>query len=77
MTNEKFNKLKDLIIKRMLKEPETMADMSAIFWREISSKTYAFDRRTIEIKCLNGIKKRELLEFCEVRIFYFLLNLRK
>lgn len=55
----------------MLKEPETMADMSAIFWREISSKTYAFDRRTIEIKCLNGIKKRELLEFCEVRIFYF------
>ncbi|XP_043479805.1 insulin-degrading enzyme-like isoform X2 [Leptopilina heterotoma] len=65
MTNEKFNKQKELIIERMLKEPETMSEMSAIFWREISSKTYAFDRRTIEIECLNVITKQEILDFCK------------
>ncbi|XP_076245093.1 insulin degrading metalloproteinase isoform X2 [Calliopsis andreniformis] len=63
MTDEQFNRHKESLAARRLEKPKTLTTLSAIFWGEISSQQYNFDRVNIEVAYLRSITQLQILEF--------------
>lgn len=68
MTEEQFNKHKESLAVNRLEKPKIMSTLSSIFWHEISSQLYNFDRVNIEVAYLRTITKEQILKFYEVRL---------
>lgn len=65
MTEEQFNKHKESLAVNRLEKPKIMSTLSSIFWHEISSQLYNFDRVNIEVAYLRTITKEQILKFYE------------
>ncbi|XP_033214183.1 insulin-degrading enzyme isoform X2 [Belonocnema kinseyi] len=65
MEDEEFNKHKESLAVQRLEKPKMMGTLSAVFWNEISSQQYNFDRANIEVAYLRTITKEQILKFFE------------
>ncbi|KAK0157501.1 hypothetical protein PV328_011241 [Microctonus aethiopoides] len=63
MSEEEFNRHKAFLATMRLQEPEIMSTLTAVFWNEIISQQYNFDRADIEVDYLMTITKEQILSF--------------
>ncbi|KOX69206.1 Insulin-degrading enzyme [Melipona quadrifasciata] len=63
MTEEEFYAHKESLAIRRLEKPKQMTALSAIFWSEITSQQYNFDRANIEVGYLRTITQEQILKF--------------
>lgn len=68
MTEEEFHTHKESLAIRRLEKPKQMTALSAIFWSEITSQQYNFDRANIEVAYLRTITQEQILKFYKVHI---------
>lgn len=68
MTEEEFDRHKKSLATQRLEKPKMLTTLSAVFWNEISSQQYNFDRVNIEVAYLRTIMQEQLLSFFEVCI---------
>lgn len=66
MTEEEFDRHKESLATQRLEKPKMLTTLSAVFWNEISSQQYNFDRTNIEVAYLRTIKKEQILKFYKV-----------
>ncbi|XP_053988603.1 insulin-degrading enzyme [Hylaeus volcanicus] len=63
MSEEEFSRHKESLAMKRLQEPKMLNTLSVIFWNEISSQQYNFDRKNIEVAYLRTITREQLLKF--------------
>ncbi|XP_017891518.1 insulin-degrading enzyme isoform X2 [Ceratina calcarata] len=63
MNDEEFESHKESLAIRRLEKPKQMNTLSAIFWSEIVSQQYNFDRANIEVTYLRTVTKEQILSF--------------
>ena len=63
MTDEEFQMHVDALILTKLEEPKKMSKQCDIYWNEIASHQYQFEREQIEVNELRKITKAELYDF--------------
>lgn len=63
MSQENFEKHKESLAALKLEKPKQMSSQSAIYWAEITSQQYNFDRANIEVAYLKTITKDNVLDF--------------
>lgn len=66
MSPENFEKHKESLAAQKLEKPKQMSSQSAIYWAEITSQQYNFDRANIEVAYLKKITKDDVLNFYKV-----------
>ena len=66
MSEDEFNRHKESLAVQKLEKPKMMGTLSAIFWNEIATQLYNFDRANIEVAYLREITKDQILKFYEV-----------
>ena len=71
MTEEEFHAHKESLAIRRLEKPKQMTALSAIFWSEITSQQYNFDRANIEVAYLRTITQEQILKFYKVHIITY------
>ncbi|KAF2362602.1 Peptidase M16 N-terminal [Trinorchestia longiramus] len=62
MSDEDFARHRDALIDRRLEKPKKMATLTMQWWTEIICNQYNFDRDNIEVECLRGTAKQELVD---------------
>lgn len=76
MSDDEFNRHKASLATQRLEKPKMMATLSSVFWSEIYTQQYNFDRANIEVAYLMTINKDQVLQFFKVNLkikFLFLL----
>lgn len=63
MSPENFENHKEALAAQRLEKPKQMSSQSAIYWAEITSQQYNFDRANIEVAYLRTITKEDILGF--------------
>ncbi|RNA20606.1 insulin-degrading enzyme isoform X1, partial [Brachionus plicatilis] len=63
MTDEEFKTHVEALALIKLEEPKRMSKQCDVYWNEISSHQYNFDREKIEVEELRKLSKNELIEF--------------
>lgn len=63
MTNEELEYFKRQMIEELITPPKTMLKTAEIYWEEIESQRYYFNKSTIEVACLKNISMQQLLNF--------------
>jgi len=63
MTDDEFKLHVDALALTKLEQPKKMPKQCDIYWNEISSHQYNFDRENIEVEELKKLTKADLLEF--------------
>ncbi|XP_011312074.1 insulin-degrading enzyme, partial [Fopius arisanus] len=63
MPDDEFNRHKTSLAAQRLEKPKMMITLSAIFWNEISTQQYNFDRVNIEVAYLMTINKEQIINF--------------
>ncbi|XP_043278498.1 insulin-degrading enzyme isoform X2 [Venturia canescens] len=63
MGEDEFNRHKAALAAQRLEKPRMMGTLSAVFWSEIATQQYNFDRTTIEVAYLKTITKDQILQF--------------
>ncbi|XP_012283502.1 insulin-degrading enzyme isoform X2 [Orussus abietinus] len=63
MSEEEFNKHKESLATIRLEKPKMMSVLSAIFWSEIYTQEYNFDKANIEVAYLRTISHAQIVEF--------------
>lgn len=68
MDEDEFNRHKTALAAQRLEKPRMMSTLSTVFWSEISSQQYNFDRTNIEVAYLKTLTKEQILEFFKVNL---------
>ncbi|XP_063988848.1 insulin-degrading enzyme isoform X2 [Diachasmimorpha longicaudata] len=63
MSEEEFNRHKTSLAAQRLEKPKMMSVLSAVFWSEITTQQYNFDRANIEVAYLLTITKEPIISF--------------
>ncbi|KAI4457948.1 nardilysin [Holotrichia oblita] len=63
MPEEEFTKHKEALAVQRLEKPKQLSHQSSIYWSEITSQQYHFDRATVEVAFLRTITKHDIIEF--------------
>ncbi|XP_076374865.1 insulin degrading metalloproteinase isoform X2 [Megalopta genalis] len=63
MSDEEFNRHKESLAVKRLEKPKLLNTLTNIFYNEISSQQYHFDRVNIEVAYLKTIEKADILKF--------------
>lgn len=66
MSQEKFEKHKDSLISLRNEKPKQLFHRTSIFWGEIMTQKYNFDRVKIEVAYLKTVTREQLLNFFKV-----------
>jgi len=66
MPEEQFEEHKKALAVLRLEKPKTLNARCALYWDEIASQQYNFDRVNIEVAYLKTITRQQLLNFCKV-----------
>ncbi|XP_071580927.1 insulin-degrading enzyme-like [Temnothorax nylanderi] len=74
MPKEKFNNHKKSLDSLYLKAPDTITSQGSLYWKEIESQAYNFNRVNIEKEHLKTITQKQLLQFFKKNI---LINTRR
>ncbi|XP_071653513.1 insulin-degrading enzyme-like isoform X2 [Temnothorax longispinosus] len=69
MPKKQFDKYKDGLISSRLKAPDTITSQCSLYWKEIESQEYNFDRANIEVNYLRTITRQKLQDFIEKNIY--------
>ncbi|KAL6438860.1 hypothetical protein ACFW04_003738 [Cataglyphis niger] len=69
MSEEQFEKYKKALATLRLEKPKMLSSLCAIFWNEISSQQYNFDRANIEVAYLKTITRQQILNFYKEIIY--------
>ncbi|XP_024886976.1 insulin-degrading enzyme-like isoform X2 [Temnothorax curvispinosus] len=68
MPEEQFNNYKEGLVVRLINTGNTITSQCSLYWKEIESKEYNFDRVNIEVPYLRTITQQRLLQFFEENI---------
>ncbi|XP_012261292.2 insulin-degrading enzyme isoform X2 [Athalia rosae] len=68
MSEEEFLRHKDALATKRLEKPKTMSALSALYWAEISTQQYNFDRANVEISYMRTITKDMIIQFFQEAI---------
>lgn len=63
MKEEDFSKHKEALAAHRLEKPKQLAAQSNIYWAEITSQQYHFDRANVEVAHLRTLTKQNVLNF--------------
>jgi len=63
MSEEDFDKYKTALTDRRLEQPKKLSGRCIIFWSEIVSQQFNFDRDEIEVSEVRKLTKKDLLDF--------------
>lgn len=69
MPEEEFTKHKEALAVQRLEKPKQLSHQSSIYWSEITSQQYHFDRANVEVAFLRTITKSDIIEFYKVIIY--------
>ncbi|XP_071646735.1 insulin-degrading enzyme-like [Temnothorax longispinosus] len=69
MSAEEFEKHKKTLAKLRLEKPKTLIARNALYWNEIMSQQYNFNRVNIEVAYLETITQQELLSFYKENVY--------
>lgn len=72
MPEEQFEEHKKALATIRLEKPKMLSARCTLFWNEITTQQYNFDRVNIEVAYLKTITRQQLLNFCKVIITLFL-----
>lgn len=67
MSDEEFDRHKKSLAKQRLEKPDTMGILTSVYWCEISTQQYNFDRANIEVAYLMTVTKQQIVQFFKVR----------
>lgn len=67
MSDEEFKQHVDALILNKLEEPKKMSRQMDIYWSEIASHQYHFEREKIEVEEIKKLTKSDLIEFMQVK----------
>lgn len=70
MSDDEFNKHREALAAHRLEKPKQISSQTTIYWLEITSQQYHFDRANVEVAYLRTVTKQELIDFFEV-VFVF------
>jgi insulysin len=68
MTDEEFKQHVDALVLNKLEEPKKMSKQVDIYWSEIISHQYHFEREQVEVEELKKLTKADLVEFMQVSL---------
>ncbi|XP_063610244.1 insulin-degrading enzyme-like isoform X2 [Penaeus indicus] len=63
ISDEEFMRHRDALASRRLERPKKLAHLTSIWWAEITSNQYNFDRDTIEVAHLKTLTKQNIVDF--------------
>ncbi|KAF7987713.1 hypothetical protein HCN44_003576 [Aphidius gifuensis] len=63
MSDDEFARHKSSLASKRLEKPKTLYNLSSIFWGEISTHQYNFDRANIEVSYLMTISKEQIIKY--------------
>lgn len=63
LSDEEFANHKEALAAQRLERPKQMSAQSAIYWAEITSQQYNFDRANIEVAFLRTLTKEDIMRF--------------
>lgn len=66
ISDEEFMRHRDALASRRLERPKKLAHLTSIWWAEITSNQYNFDRDTIEVAHLKTLTKQNVVDFYKV-----------
>ncbi|XP_012215276.2 insulin-degrading enzyme isoform X1 [Linepithema humile] len=69
MSDEQYDRHKKALATLRLEKPKKLSSQCAIFWSEISSQQFNFDRANIEVAYLKTITREQLLNFYKEIIY--------
>lgn len=81
MPEEQFEKYKRALATIRLEKPKMLSSLCGMFWNEIVSQQYNFDRTNIEVAYLKTITQQQILDFYKVlylalyTLFYFICRI--
>ena len=62
MGDDEFEKHKEAVAVKRLEKPKKLGTLSLVFWREIVSQLYHFDRDNVEVEYLRTLKKQDIIQ---------------
>lgn len=71
MPEEQFEEHKKALATIRLEKPKMLSARCTLYWNEITSQQYNFDRVNIEVAYLKTITRQQLLNFCKVSTFKY------
>lgn len=71
MSDDEFEKHKEAVAVKRLEKPKKLSTLSSVFWREIVSQLYHFDRDNVEVEYLRTLKKQDIIEHYKVSFKLF------
>jgi secreted Zn-dependent insulinase-like peptidase len=66
MSDDEFQTHVEALALTKLEEPKKMSKQCEIYWNEIASHQYHFDREKVEVDELRKLKKEDLVQFFQV-----------
>ncbi|KAL1122673.1 hypothetical protein AAG570_003000, partial [Ranatra chinensis] len=63
LQDDEFERHKEALAAHRLEKPKQLYARTRMFWSEITTQQYNFDRANIEVACLRTIKKEDILKF--------------
>ncbi|XP_076160592.1 insulin degrading metalloproteinase isoform X2 [Ptiloglossa arizonensis] len=63
LSDEDFNKYVESLAIKLLQKPKMLISLSVVFWNEIASQQYNFDRSNVEVAYLRTITLEQILTF--------------
>lgn len=71
MSDEEFQRHKDALAAQRLEKPKQLSAQSYLFWSEITTQQYHFDRTNVEVAYLRTVTKEDIISFFKVFFFLF------
>lgn len=68
MSQEEFDRHREALASRKLEKPKRMATRTYMYWSEISSKQFNFDRVDVEVEELRRLTKQDILDFYDQHV---------
>lgn len=70
MSEEEFEKHKEAVAVKRLEKPKKLSSLTSIFWREIVSQLYHFDRDNVEVEYMRTLNKQDIIQHYEVSVVH-------
>jgi len=66
MSDEEFERHREVEIFRRIIKPKDLSRQTALYWQEIIIQLYFFDRKKTEVEFLKTVTKNDVIEFYKV-----------
>ena len=66
MPDDEFTRHKEALAAQRLEKPKQLVSQSFLYWSEITSQQYHFNRMNVEVAYLRTISKDDIIKFYQV-----------